>query len=340
MYKMYSWGGDTGGWRGSKKYDYGSARAHYDKMAVDMPSVRTYDRRKTPDMDLTNAKGKNIQSDSEDPVIVAVDVTGSMSAWPGEIFDRLPLFYQTLAKHRPGMEIAFAAIGDATIDGYPLQITDFAKEPKDLEKKLKALGCEGGGGGHITESYELFGYYMMHHCKTPKAKSPFLLIYGDEAFYDNVEPKQVKHYIGDDLESSVNSTELWKGLMQKYELYHLHKLYGSGGEKSTDSQIIDIWRKAIGRQRVIELPFEITMEDGSKMPGYQRAGDIGMGLIAKRWGEYRDFGKSLDARHDDPSVKASVHHSLRHIDADPAPVSRITAKSKTAKSKATKSLLD
>ena len=46
-----------------------------------------------------------------------------------------------------------------------------------------------------------------------------------------------------------------------------------------------------------------------------------MGLIARHWGEYTDFTKSLDARHDDSKMKGTVHKSLRHIDADPAPMS-------------------
>ena len=331
---MYGWGGSTDGWKGKSRYDYGSARARYDKLAADVSGPRVYSFRTEPDMKLVDPLGKIMTSDSENPIIIAVDVTGSMAKWPGEMFDRLPLLYQTLAKYREDLEIVFAAIGDATCDRYPLQVNDFAKGT-DLEAKLKALGCEGGGGGHITESYELFGYFLQEHCRITKAKSPFLLIYGDETFYEQVDPRQVKHYIGDELQGPLDSREMWKNLMQRFNLYFLHKPYGNNDSRETTEKIGGLWKSVLGEQRVIELPYEIETEDKKIMPGSWRAVDIGMGLIAKHWGEYKDFTKSLGARHDDDDVKDAVHKSLRHIDDNPLKASVMPK----AKSKATKSLL-
>lgn len=318
---MYAWGGDdVRSWKGKRSYDYGDARARYDKLALSASGSRAYTGTGIPNMDLVDPKGKTIKSESENPIVVAVDVTGSMSSWPAEIFDRLPLLYQTLSKYRDDAEFAFTAIGDATCDQYPLQVNDFAKGV-DLEAKVNALGAEGGGGSHITESYELFGYYVLNHCKTPNAKSPFLLIYGDEAFYDSVDPKQVEHYIGDKMQDTIPVKSIWDGLLQKFDLYLLHKPYSG----SSDKEILEIWAKAIGKQRIIELP------------NAERAVDIGMGLIAKHWGEYGDFKKSLDARHDDTDVKKSVYTSLRHIDTDPSAKSVMP---KASRSKLTKNLLD
>ncbi len=341
---MYSWGGSASGFRGSKDYDFGSARAKYDKMAASMPSVRSYSASRAPDMKLVDPKGKVIKSDSKDPIVIAVDVTGSMASWPGEIFDRLPLLYQTLAKYRPETEISFAAIGDASCDDFPLQVSNFDNTAKGLEKNLKALGCEGGGGGHITESYELFGQFMLNNVMTPNATSPFLLIYGDETFYDEVNPKQVEYYIGSKLQSPRKSSEVWDNLLQRFNVYFLQKPYGFGDDNAVTKQVRNSWEKALGSQRVIQLPYEVKAEDGSIMSGSQRAVDVGMGLIAKHWGEYSDFTDNLDARHDDPSVKASVHKSLRFVDANPSGDSVMpTASGKDAsksKSKLTKSLGD
>lgn len=333
MLKMYAWGPSTLDWKGKKGYDFGSARARYDKLAAS-DGARSYKVRTTPDMALVNPKGKTITSMSENPIVIAVDVSGSMSTWPEEIFDRLPLLYQTLAKYRPDLEICFAAIGDATIDRYPLQVNEFAKGT-DLDKKLKALGCEGGGGGHITESYELFAYFMQEHCKTENAKSPFLLVYGDEAFYDRVDERQVEYYIGDNLQASIEAKDVWRNLLQRFNIYFLQKPYGDGGEANITRQVTDLWGKVLGKQRIIELPYEVRTEEGV-VPGAQRAVDIGMGLIAKLWGEYADFNLNLDARHDDKSLKASVHKSLRHIADKPVTKSVMDKKG----SKLTRSLLD
>src|SRR3989338_3631701 len=316
---MYAWGGSTADWTNSGSYDFGSARAKYANAAkaAGATGPRNYTRRGSPDMALVNPQGKTISTNSTDPVIIAVDVTGSMNTWPGEIFDRLPLLYETLAKYRDGVEFAFAAIGDATCDSYPLQVTDFTKDIKDLEARLKALGCEGGGGGQTMESYELFGYFMANHCKTPNALSPFLLIYGDEGFYNEVNAKQVKHYIGDKLQAGLPARDVWKDVTQRCATYLLHKPYNEGSSPDIDKRVTAQWAEALGnKQRIIELP------------NAERAVDIGMGLIAKHWGEYGDFSKNLNARQKSSRIKASVHQSLRHIDTNPGAKSVITRASR------------
>lgn len=319
---MYSWGGSTSDWRGRGDYKFDSARAPYlDRLGADADrkGPRSYARRSEPEMKLVDPRGKTISSDSKNPLVIAVDVTGSMASWPGEIFDRLPLIYQTLSQYegKDDLEICFAAIGDATCDQYPLQVNDFGKG-LDLEERVKALCPEGGGGGQISESYELFAYFMQEHCKTPNAQSPFLIMCGDEKFYENVDPRQVAHYVGDKLQARLEAREIWKGLLQRFDVYFLHKPYGERGNAMIDQEVVEHWGEAIGRQKIIELPSS------------ERAVDIALGLIAKKWGEYEDFKKSLDARHDDDEVKKSVHTSLRHVEADPSAKS-VTASRKVSK---------
>jgi hypothetical protein len=144
---MYSWGDDTSDWATPGTYAYSGATAvarAEDAKKAKAHGPRTYTDRGGPNEQLTSAK-KLITSQSPNPLIVAVDVTGSMQRWPAEIFDRLPLLYQTLSQYRPDLEISFVAIGDSKCDRWPLQCTSFAKG-FDLETQLKALYGEGGGG--------------------------------------------------------------------------------------------------------------------------------------------------------------------------------------------------
>jgi len=315
---MYGWGGSTSDWKKPGKYGFDSARSPYlDKLAKDASAKgpRTYTRRDEPDMKLVDAKGKTISTDSENPLVVAVDVTGSMSSWPAEIFDRLPLLYQTLSQYKPDLEICFAAIGDANSDRFPLQVNDFAKGV-GLEDKLKALCPEGGGGGQISESYELFGYYMLEHCNMPKAKSPFLLVYGDEKFYNEVKPEQVSHYIGDTLQAPLNSADVWKKLQQKFNVYFLQKRYGDENDSITDAAVKQHWANALGKQNIIDLP------------SCDRAVDVAMGLVAKQWGEFKDFKENLSARQDEDEAK-TVYSSLRFVDGDPSAKSVVSGKNLT-----------
>jgi len=296
---MYSWGGDTDNWKGSGSYDFDSARKPYlDKLAADAGSgPRTYNTSRDADMKLVGPNGKTISSDSKNPIILGVDVTGSMSTWPAEIFDRLPLLYQTLSQYKEDVELAICAIGDAYVDQYPLQVNHFGKA-LELEEHLKAIGAEGGGGGQVSETYELFGHFMQNHCDIPNAESPFLIMFGDEKFYNTIDRDQIKHYIGDDVPDSPDANAMWQDLMLKFNVYFLQKPYGSRG--GTTREVKDHWARALGDQRVIDLPSR------------ERAVDVAIGLIARHWGQYGDFTDNMGARQDSDEIK-SVDKSLRFV---------------------------
>lgn len=317
---MYSWDPNPRDWKGSTRYKYDSAKNPYlDKVVKDAAAKgpRTYTKHASPGK-LVDARGKVISTESENPIIIRLDVTGSMDKAPGEFLDRAPLIYMTLAQYRPDVEISFGAVGDATCDEYPLQINHFGKGG-DLEDHLKAIGCEGRGGGQISESYELCGYFDLNHVKTPKAKSPFLFIFGDEKFYNQVSPTQVAHYIGDRLEAPIPADQVWKGLLQRFNLYFLQKKYGYGDEPAIDEQVREHWAHAIGSQRV------------RLVPNMERAVDVIIGLVAKDWGEYKDFKENLSARQPDPAVREEVYESIRYVGDKDATKSRVTASRKSGK---------
>ncbi|MBI1969873.1 hypothetical protein HYS48_04215 [Candidatus Woesearchaeota archaeon] len=294
---MYSWGDDTKTWKKPSSYDYGSARAPYlEDLAkeAETKGPRSYALGKGPKLELVDPKGKTISTKSEDPVILAVDGTGSMQHWPAEIFDRLPLLYQTLSKYRPGVELSFSVIGDAAADQWPVQVTSFGKEIA-LDDYLKALHPEGGGGPGIRESYELWAYFMQEHCQTPNAISPFLIIMGDEKFYEKIDPAQVQHYLGDKLQGALDAMQVWQKLTQRFDIYLLRKPY-----PGHDEEITAQWKEAVGGQKVIPVydPMRVV--------------DVAMGIVAKRWGQFGDFELNLASRQEGGAV-ATVMQSLRYV---------------------------
>ncbi len=299
--KMYSWGSsDTDGWK-KGGYQYDDAKKGYMddlKAQSDAKGGRTYKNRSSPDFTLTTPK-KDISTSSENVIAIGIDGTGSMCDWPAEIFDRLSLLYQTLSQYKPDLEISFAAIGDAYSDEYPLQVTKFTKGV-ELEDEVNALYGEGNGGGQRHETYELYGHYMLNHANVDKATSPFLFIFGDEMHYDTIDKNQVKHYIGDDLESDLDSKDMWQKLGQKFNVFYLQKDYGYGG---VTQQAKEQWSDAIGAEKVIDLPDKT------------RAVDVAMAIVARHWGAYDDFKDNIGARQD-ASVVNAVEHSVRFIPKD------------------------
>ncbi|MGE5072217.1 MAG: hypothetical protein ACM3MF_02230 [Anaerolineae bacterium] len=284
---MYSWDEDTSKWYGLGFYVYApaapsSARA----IAAERGKAagpRTYAATAGPNEKIIEAH-KHIRSESKNPMIIAVDVTGSMATWPAEIFDRLPLLYNTLAQYRPDVEICFAAIGDAAVDRWPLQVTTFAGG-FDLEQLLGSLYGEGAGGD-APESYGLFAHWVNTHVEAPNAEGqPFLIVFGDITMHPTVPAAQIGHYMGDKSQD-VNALKAWQQVSQKWNTWFLRRPTGKPGD-----QVDQQWAKAIGGQKIIHIDDE------------QRAVDYAMGLIARSWGYFGDFQSNMRARQDETKVE-------------------------------------
>ncbi len=180
--------------------------------------------------------GKDISTNSNLALILVVDVTGSMKERPKELFKKFPTLLAESNTAIQGLklkdvqsgqstvedklEIAVVAIGDATIDRFPLQVVDFSKGT-DLVEKIDKILPEGGGGPGTKESYELGAYYVLNHCHTPnmpEGTKPLVIFIGDERYYNEVNPAQVKALIGDDLTGPLDSAQVFKDLKEKFDV--------------------------------------------------------------------------------------------------------------------------
>lgn len=283
---MYTWDDDTSTWYGSGEYRYRSASAAKRKAAADRAKARgprTYERKSGPNEKIIDPK-KHIRSESANPLIVGIDVTGSMADWPFEIFDRLPLLYNTLSQYREDLEICFAAIGDAAVDRWPLQVTTFASG-FDLEQLLGSLYGEGAGGD-APESYGLFAHWVNTHVEVANAhEPPFLIVFGDAPMHPTVPRDQIAHYLGDEDGRDVDSFKAWQQAGETWNTWFLRRPTGKPGD-----QVDQQWGQAIGEQKIFHIEDE------------QRAVDYAMGLIARSWGHFGDFRDNMRARQSEEKV--------------------------------------
>jgi hypothetical protein len=284
---MYTWDEDTSGWYGAATYRYGATGADKRGAAAARASKhgpRTYEAKGGPNEKIVDPR-KHISTGSQNPLIIAVDVTGSMASWPFEIFDRLPLLYNTLSQYRPDLEICFAAIGDAAVDRWPLQVTTFASG-FDLEQLLGSLYGEGQGGD-APESYGLFAHWVDTHVTIPKAsETPFLIVFGDVTMHPKIPRQQIARYLGDDVRRDVDAVDVWQQIAKTWNTWFLRRPTGRQGD-AVDKQ----WGEAIGAQKVFRIEDE------------QRAVDYAMGLIARAWGNFGDFQDNMRARQTEDKVK-------------------------------------
>src|SRR6185295_6395922 len=116
-----------------------------------------------------------------------------------------------------------------------------------LDLRLAALYGEGGGGGGARESYELFAYFLATRCETPRAERPWLILYGDEGFYEKVVPTQVRGVLGFELDAPVSSKDVWRELAERFEIFFLRKKYV--GEE--EAKILLQWKAVLGTEQIL-----------------------------------------------------------------------------------------
>jgi hypothetical protein len=159
-------------------------------------------------------------------VAVLFDVTGSMQQVPRVLQAHLPKLMGLLIRkgYLDHPQILIGAIGDATCDAAPLQVGQF-ESGIEIEEDLSKLFLEGGGGGHITESYELALYFMARHtsidCFEKRGQRGYLFVIGDEIPYARVNRTEVEALIGDGLQPNLPVEEVVAELQRTYDVYHV-----------------------------------------------------------------------------------------------------------------------
>jgi hypothetical protein len=159
-------------------------------------------------------------------VAVLFDVTGSMQGVPRVLQANLPKLMGLLIRkgYLDHPQILTGAIGDATCDVAPLQVGQF-ESGIEIEENLGRLYLEGGGGGHITESYELALYFMARHtamdCFEKRNRRGYLFVIGDEIPYPKVKRKEVGAIIGDGLQSNIPVENVVAELRRTFDVYHV-----------------------------------------------------------------------------------------------------------------------
>ncbi|MBT9581891.1 hypothetical protein IV102_00995 [bacterium] len=291
---MYSWDDSLEDWAlpGAYKFDSaGSERRKSEARKAESAGPRAYHKRSGPQWKLVDPNRVRTTA-SRTPVVVAVDVTGSMRRWPFEIFDRLPLLYNTLSQYRQDLEVLFVAIGDARCDQWPLQVTEFAKGYA-LEQQLKALYGEGGGGDE-PESYGLFAYWLNRQLKLENKpdEKPFLIVFGDASMHKQVTREEIESVLPEQGGQGCSAQNEWREVSKNWNTWFLRR-------KGTPGDAIDKqWSSALGHQQILHIEDE------------PRAVDMAMGLIARHWGCISDFKSNMAAR----QAKSAVQKLLQCVE--------------------------
>lgn len=211
-----------------------------------------------------NPKGVKLREsrDSADnpnstPLIVAIDVTGSMGIIADVLArDGLGTLFTEILSTKPISDphLMFMAVGDANCDEAPLQVSQFEADNRIVEQ-LTQIWLEHGGGGNNFESYNLPWYFAANHTEhdsyVKRGKRGYLFTVGDEESPAPLTKGQISKFIGDTAERDMSSEELLADAQRYYDVYHIIVKEGNHARSNLD-KVRAGWRKLLG-QRVIEL---------------------------------------------------------------------------------------
>lgn len=157
------------------------------------------------------------------PVILALDVTGSMGSAAMEVAKKLNTVMTSLYEKVQDVEFLIMGIGDLAYDKAPIQASQFESDVR-IAEQLDKVYFEGGGGGNGFESYTAAWYFGLRHTKLDcwkRGKKGIIITMGDEPLNPYLPFRQLQAVTGDNLEADIDTAELYKEVTQKYDVFHL-----------------------------------------------------------------------------------------------------------------------
>ena len=201
--------------------------------------------------------GKKIVSKSKNPIIIALDVTGSNINFARLVYDKLPMFYGEIEqkKYLEDFDICICAVGDAWCDDYPIQIGTPAKG-LDIDKYLEKIVLESGGGGNDKESYEIMAHYLANNCEFEKDAHPIVFFVADESAPKTVS-KQECERLGIECKESYNP---WPELNKKFNNNVFCMLNKYCGMEFV-TRYTNSWKEVLPPEHTIRIPEEKAIVD-------------------------------------------------------------------------------
>lgn len=157
------------------------------------------------------------------PVILALDVTGSMGSACTAVARKLNDIITNLYTKVQDVEFMVMGIGDFSYDDCPLQVSQFESDVRILDQ-LGKIYFERGGGGNGWESYTATWYFASRHTKLDawkRGKKGIIITMGDEPLNPYLPQAAIKRIIGDNVEADIETKALFEEIKEKYDIYHI-----------------------------------------------------------------------------------------------------------------------
>ena len=182
------------------------------------------------------------------PVILALDVTGSMGKTAVEVAKKLNVVMTKLYDKISDVEFMIMGIGDLACDSCPIQASQFESDIR-IAEQLDKVFFEFGGGGNSFESYTVAWYFGSRHTKLDcwkRGKKGIIITMGDERLnpYLPIHGKRcgLIDAMGDNLQDDIETKDLYIEASEKFNIYHLDVEHGTrwdDGVKDSFTKYLD-----------------------------------------------------------------------------------------------------
>lgn len=202
------------------------------------------------------------------PIILALDVTGSMGSAATETASKLNEIMTQVYGQVPDVEFMVMGIGDMSYDEAPIQASQFESDIR-IAEQLDKIYFEFGGGGNSYESYTAAWYFGARHTNLDcwkRGKKGIIITMGDEELNPYL-PKGENTYhrgfagitgvLGDEIQGDIETKDLYKEVIEKYDVYHLHVKHGSYYNKNNYlEKVKESWTKYLDENHYKEVTLE------------------------------------------------------------------------------------
>lgn len=160
------------------------------------------------------------------PIILALDVTGSMGAACQRTAEALCPIMTEVFKLNKGYDIEFMTmgIGDFAYDEAPLQVSQFESDVR-IAESLDKIYMEHGGGGNSFESYTAAWLFGLHNtkldCYDKQHRKGIIITMGDEPLNPYLPYQEVNEKLGSNYQADIETPQLFKEASEKFEIFHI-----------------------------------------------------------------------------------------------------------------------
>ena len=158
------------------------------------------------------------------PVILALDVTGSMGDACTETLSALGVIVTNLYEKFKDIEFCIMGIGDLECDDAPVQMSQFESDVR-IATALDQIYREQGGGGNGYESYTAAWYMGLKRTKLDafdkQGRKGIIITMGDEPLNPILYKDQINHFVNAHEEADITTEALFRDASEKFNIYHI-----------------------------------------------------------------------------------------------------------------------